>query len=138
MSIMPGIENFAPERTDTSSGLLGGTERRAGRFLELLDVLVDLAIDGRRNLRLLLVVDVARPSVEIVNPGGTGSLALVISARPTLCRPGDPSSVPVAVGLAAAAEEVDVFFRFGSWLSPPTSPAPDGRRGGIEDNWVIW
>jgi hypothetical protein len=31
VSIMPGIENFAPERTETSSGSLRITERLAER-----------------------------------------------------------------------------------------------------------
>ena len=35
VSIMPGIENFAPERTETSSGL-SVDQRRAGGLLELL------------------------------------------------------------------------------------------------------
>ena len=42
VSIIPGIENFAPERTDTSSGSSGVAERAAHPLLERREVLVDL------------------------------------------------------------------------------------------------
>ena len=39
--------------------VLGRAERRAGRFLELLQLFFDLAVDGGGNLPVFLVVDVA-------------------------------------------------------------------------------
>ena len=45
---MPGIENFAPERTETSSGLSVDPSVAPADFLELLQVLGDLARRWRR------------------------------------------------------------------------------------------
>ncbi len=45
---MPGIENFAPDRTETSSGLSVDPSVAPGGLLELPQVLLDLAIDRRR------------------------------------------------------------------------------------------
>ena len=42
VSIIPGIENFAPERTDTSSGSSAWPELAAHRLLQGGQVLADL------------------------------------------------------------------------------------------------
>ena len=42
VSIMPGIENLAPDRTETSSGLVGITQLAADLPLEALHLLGDL------------------------------------------------------------------------------------------------
>ena len=79
MSIIPGIENAAPERTDTSRGSLGSPSSRP---------------IARSSLATWAVISSSRPSgqppcmyarqasVDTVNPGGTGnSSTVVISAR---------------------------------------------------------
>jgi hypothetical protein len=79
VSIIPGIENFAPERTETRSGSLGSP-----RALPIVSSSVprcspaSSSISGgapprARNAR--------HASVVIVNPGGTGRPMFVISAR---------------------------------------------------------
>ena len=78
---MPGIENFAPERTETSSGFSRRAQLRAGGGLELLQIRQHLLLDRRRQLGCSRNRS-CRPSVAIVNPGGTGRPALVISASP--------------------------------------------------------
>ena len=114
--------------------VLGGTERRAGRLLELLQVLRDLAVDRRGDLLLFLVVDVAdlggdrktgrHGQARIGHLGEAGAFA----AEEVL-------HVPVAVGLAVA-EEVDGLSGFGlatrrRSLSHSMTPVESG-------NWVIW
>ena len=109
VSIMPGIENFAPERTDTSSGFFDVTELVADGLLELLDVLEHLRLDGGRHLAPFGVVGAARVRRNREARGdrqaGVGHLGEVgaLAAERVLHR-------PVAVGLARA-EEVDVFPR---------------------------
>jgi hypothetical protein len=88
VSIIPGIDTAAPERTDTSSGAPASPKR--------LPVL-------RSRRRRLRSISSRRPSGQapspryathtlaaIVNPGGTGTPRLVISAR---LAPLPPSSV---------------------------------------------
>ena len=48
MSIIPGIETAAPERTETSSGSSLDAEALAGRLLEPPHVLVDLVLEPVR------------------------------------------------------------------------------------------
>src|SRR5450756_3225406 len=80
VSIMPGIETAAPERTDTSSGFCAEPN-----FLPSLPSSL-----ARCSLISFLRVSGMSPtlrysghiSVEIVKPGGTGSPIFVISARP--------------------------------------------------------
>ena len=89
---MPGIENFAPERTETSSGFVDRPELRAGRLLEPAQVLVHLLLDGGRHLASLLVVEVAggRRDREARRhrQAGVGHLGQARSP----CRRGCPSS----------------------------------------------
>ena len=79
VSIIPGIENFAPERTETSRGSRASPRR------------VPIARSRRRRARptsstspsgITPVSHARQASVVIVKPGGTGSLSTeVISAR---------------------------------------------------------
>ena len=95
MSIIPGIENFAPERTLTSSGFAGSPKplpvRRSTSSHRLEDVLpeaVGQLLAARRSSR-------CRPAVVIVKPGGVGRPALVISARPAPLPPSRSFIVPL-------------------------------------------
>ena len=54
---MPGIENFAPDRTDTSSGFFVSPSLRPADLLELPQVVDHLFLDRRGNLAAFLVVD---------------------------------------------------------------------------------
>ena len=47
---MPGIENFAPERTDTSSGFVASPSVAPAAFSSLCDVVDNLRFDRRRQL----------------------------------------------------------------------------------------
>ena len=99
VSIIPGIENLAPERTDTSSGFSAdpssppvslSSRRRCVSISFSTDV-------GTRRPRVLNNV---QTPVETVKPGGTGSPAFVISARPAPLPPSrsrierSPSALP--------------------------------------------
>src|SRR6185503_20589961 len=80
VSIMPGIENFAPERTDTSSGLLVEPNLRPAVFSSLrtwLSISDSIAGVSLRPFSYHSMQAV----VVMVNPGGTGRPALAISAR---------------------------------------------------------
>jgi len=89
-------------------GVVGRSERRAGRFLELLDVLVDLPIDRGGDLLLLLVIDVADlgrdREARRHRQARIGHLG-----EPRSFAPEQVLHVPVAVGFAAP-EEVHVFL----------------------------
>src|SRR5450830_273858 len=79
VSIMPGIENFAPERTETSSGSLKSPRVRPSVSSSRRQAMVT---STRCSAASSPVVMYARQaSVVMVNPGGTGSPSLVISAR---------------------------------------------------------
>ena len=79
VSIIPGIENFAPERTDTSSGSCASPSflPRACSSAAMCSAISTANPSG--------TVPTARyarhASVEIVNPGGTGNPSFTISAR---------------------------------------------------------
>ncbi len=60
MSIIPGIEIAAPERTETSSGIAYVAEALAGRLLERPHVLLDLVVEPVRNLLAAAQVRAAR------------------------------------------------------------------------------
>ena len=81
VSIMPGIETAAPDRTETSSGLVLSPNFLPCLLLEQRDVLVDLVHQSVGKTAAGLVVRFAHVSVVIVKPGGTGSPIEVISAR---------------------------------------------------------
>ena len=50
MSIIPGIETAAPERTETSSGSPGSPKRLPGLLLQARDVIGDLLLEARRQV----------------------------------------------------------------------------------------
>ncbi len=79
VSIMPGIDTGAPERTDTSNGSFASPKR-----LPVICSSRRIAADtsSRSAVRRLASAQVfADASHAIVNPGGTGTPRLVISAR---------------------------------------------------------
>ena len=80
VSIIPGIECTAPERTDTSSGPLGGAEDPAGALLEPAQALLDRLLQPLRPLAAGSASPRRTPSVVTVNPSGTGTPIRVISA----------------------------------------------------------
>ena len=79
MSIIPGIENLAPDRTLTSSGSDGSPSRR---FIAFSRRPVWRATSSVRPAGQPPRMWSRQASVLIVNPGGTGRLSTeVISAR---------------------------------------------------------
>ena len=81
VSIIPGMENLAPLRTETSSGSVGAPSLR---FISVssrcsADSISWSISAGRLPFRSTNRLQAA---VETVKPGGTGSPALVISASP--------------------------------------------------------
>ena len=99
VSIMPGIENLAPERTETSSGLVwepSSWPLAASRHFTARSTWRSMAGPSRLPFsKKCRHADVAR-----VKPGGTGSRALVISANPAPLPPSSsflsprPSALP--------------------------------------------
>ncbi len=79
MSIMPGMENFAPERTDTSNGSSGSPSRRPMRSSSLVRC---PAISPSSSSGHPSDMYARQASVEIVKPCGTGRPSTeVISAK---------------------------------------------------------
>jgi hypothetical protein len=79
VSIIPGIENLAPERTLTSNGSVASPRFRPIAFSNLVTW---TAISSERPEGQPPFMYAMQASVEIVKPGGTGSFnTLVISAR---------------------------------------------------------
>ena len=79
MSIIPGIENLAPERTLTSSGSVGSPRPRP---ILRSSSATWVRISSSRPAGHPDLMYARDASVEIVKPGGTGSFStLVISAR---------------------------------------------------------
>jgi hypothetical protein len=79
VSIIPGIENFAPDRTLTSSGSSGWPSRLPMAFSSAVRCSLTSARSSAGSspeARYTL-----QASVVIVKPGGTGSPRFVISAR---------------------------------------------------------
>ncbi len=79
VSIIPGMENLAPDRTDTSSGspdwpsflpIVSSSTARCSLTSS------ESSVGSRPDFRYA-----RQASVVMVNPGGTGSLRFVISAR---------------------------------------------------------
>ena len=79
VSIMPGIENLAPERTETSRGFLASPNRRPIFFSSafMCRETSSMTPSGRPPWRRCSL----QASVVMVNPGGTGRPRLVISPR---------------------------------------------------------
>ena len=103
MSIMPGIENLAPERTETSSGLSFDPKLRFAVFSSLFRC-SSISLSTAGGTLPLVAMYARHASVEIVNPGGTGRPALVISARPEPLPPSTIAHRAIAVRLAVAEE----------------------------------
>src|ERR1017187_1982459 len=78
--IMPGIEARAPERTETRSGFDGSPNFLPSNFSILATAVLTSASRSFGNLPPALLNSV-QTSVVMVNPGGTGTPMLVISAR---------------------------------------------------------
>ena len=114
VSIIPGIEERAPERTETSSGSFGSPKRLPGRLLDARERRVHLRASRRR-------APAPRPysaqtAVSIVNPGGTGMPerrhlreARALAAERLLA---EPRALRHAV-----AEEIDLLFTFSTTIS---------------------
>ena len=65
MFIMPGMENFAPERTLSSSGFDGVAQLLAGGLFQVRERVVDLLLNLVGNLLVVL-------EVQIADVGGDG------------------------------------------------------------------
>ena len=79
VSIIPGIENFAPDRTDTSSGSCGSPSWRPTRSSSARSARVTCTRSSGGTTPSARYWRHA--SVVTVNPGGTGNPSRVISAR---------------------------------------------------------
>ena len=95
MSIIPGIETAAPERTETSSGSSSEPKRLPVRSSSRRTC---SSTSSSRPVGQLAAraMDARHASVVIVNPAGTGTPICVISASPMPLPPS--SSRPPAVG----------------------------------------
>ena len=98
---MPGMENLAPERTDTSSGLSvepNFAPVTRSSFPTWASISSSMACGSLRPS----VYQRLQASVEMVKPGGTGRPAFVISASPAPLPPSRsfivrlPSALPLA------------------------------------------
>ncbi len=88
MSIIPGIETRAPERTETRSGLSGSPKLLPVSASTFFSAARSSASSARGSFMPARVYS-AQTSVVIVKPGGTGIPMFDISARPA---PFPPSS----------------------------------------------
>src|SRR6266849_2088055 len=114
VSIMPGIENLAPERTLTRSGLFGSPNFLPVFLSRVFRATVVCSHIPGGNLPLFARY-ARQASVVMVKPGGTGIPALVISAAPAPLPPRRSRGSPCALRAAA------VFF----------FQAEDGIRGAL-------
>ena len=111
---MPGMENFAPERTLSSSGFDGVAQLLAHLLFELHDGFVDLLLDFVGNFVVVLEIDVA-------DVGGDGEARG--HGQPGAGHFGQPGAFAaerifhraVAVG-RAAAERINVLCSFSGFL----------------------
>src|SRR5262245_37347398 len=86
--IMPGMENFAPERQETNNGFFASPNFLPARFSVTFKAASAAGhIPGGKSPVFL---NQLQASVVIVNPGGTGTPARVISARPEPLPPSNP------------------------------------------------
>ena len=100
MFIMPGIETAAPERTETSSGLVLSPNFLPSLLFQHGDVGCDFVHASRPAACGRSCSTGRSTSVVIVKPGGTGRPMLVMSARlaplpPSSCFCFPPPSVLV-------------------------------------------
>ena len=98
VSIMPGIENLAPERTETKSGSAGSPSfrPRSSSSRRTASACCSATSIGTFPPEAEYRVHV---SVVTVNPGGTGTPAFVISASPAPLPPRTSRMVPVPSAL---------------------------------------
>ena len=79
VSIIPGIENFAPERTDTNNGLVGSPNFLSKLFSKSFN---ESLISEISPAGIFPEAKYSRHAwVVIVKPGGTGKPIRTISAR---------------------------------------------------------
>ena len=81
VSIIPGMLNLAPERTDTSSGFAGSPNRLPVCSSTVCMRARTSSINPSGTVRPVFMY-CTQAVVVIVNPGGTGSPTRLISARP--------------------------------------------------------
>src|SRR4030095_12685207 len=112
--IIPGMENFAPERQETSSGFFGSPNFFPARFSVTFNP--SSAWSHIPGGKLPVFLNQLQASVVIVNPGGTGTPARVISARPEPLPPSNPrtpSQEPAYFSAAfTSSKRYTHFFRF--------------------------
>src|SRR6202795_526406 len=97
VSIMPGMENFAPERTLTSRGfspLPSFWPCNSSSFLSAASIWRSTSAETP-----LVRMYSRQASVWMVKPGGTGNPALVISARPAPLPPSTSFILPLPSAL---------------------------------------
>ena len=81
VSIIPGIETAAPERTETSSGS-AGSPKRFPVFSSSAARCRSTSVSSPSGTSPPASMYARQASVVIVNPAGTGTPSWVISARP--------------------------------------------------------
>src|SRR5205807_5974902 len=129
---MPGMENLAPERTETSSGFLGSPNR--------LPIFRSTVASARRTSSIRpggkvrpLALYALHTAVVIVNPGGTG--------RPTRLISASPAPLPPSRSRIVALPSSNNQMRFRAARAPAGRPAADlraaaRRAAGLRDVWV--
>ena len=107
---MPGMENFAPERTLTSSGFVGIAQLLADLRFEFLQRRQNLLVDLVGNLVAVLEIDVADfgRNGESGRHGHSGAAHL---GEPGALAAEDVFHLAVAIG-RAAAKAINVVFHF--------------------------
>ena len=99
MSIIPGIETAAPDRTDSKSGAVGSPNRRpvaSSTPRSASRVWVHRPSGKTASWRWYAT----HASVVIVSPGGTGSPAAVMAARPAPFPPSSALASPTPSGVS--------------------------------------
>src|SRR3990172_938277 len=109
--IMPGMENLAPERQDTSSGLLASPN-----FLPVFSSTAFIASSSCSHWpagNSPVLRNSLQASVVTVKPGGTGTPARVMSARPEPLPPSrarTPSHEPAYFSASATSSNKYTHF----------------------------
>jgi hypothetical protein len=81
VSIMPGMEARAPERTESSSGSAGSPKRFTHFRFEKSNALFHLLLDEFSDIFAAFLVYSVQASVVMVKPGGTTMPSRHISAK---------------------------------------------------------
>jgi hypothetical protein len=90
---MPGMENLAPDRTETSRGLSFDPSFRPLTFSRCATAFSNCFLTWEER-RARLSKYCRHADVDTVKPGGTGRPALVISARPAPLPPSKSFMAP--------------------------------------------